>query len=57
MFFVMPKEVRKPVFHHMEIAKKYGGFFRAPTHLLEPEVPWENIMADVKACKECPVRF
>jgi len=24
----------------------------APTHLLEPEAPWENVMALVEACRE-----
>ena len=23
-----------------------------PTHLIEPEVPWENILAYVEACRE-----
>ena len=47
-----PEDVRKTVFAHMEIAKKYGGLFPAPAHLLEPEVPWENIMAYIKACQD-----
>lgn len=28
-----------------------GGLFVSPTHLLEPEVPWENILAYVDACR------
>lgn len=38
-----------------EIYNLYGGLFVAPTHLLEPEVPWENIEAYVEACREYKV--
>jgi uroporphyrinogen decarboxylase len=31
---------------------KGGGLVLAPTHMLEPEVPWENIIAFVEAVKE-----
>ncbi len=46
------EEVRAKVFEHMEIAKPFGGLLPAPTHLLEPEVPWENILAYVEACRD-----
>lgn len=52
MPFGTPQQVREKVFEHMEIAKDKGGLFPAPTHLLEPEVPWENILAYVQACKD-----
>ena len=29
-----------------------GGLVLAPTHVLEPEVPWKNIDAFVEACRE-----
>ena len=29
-----------------------GGLVLAPTHVLEPEVPWANIDAFVEACRE-----
>jgi len=29
-----------------------GGFLIAPTHLVEPEVPWENIVAFIEAVEE-----
>ena len=29
-----------------------GGFLIAPTHVVEPEVPWENIMAFMDAVNE-----
>ena len=28
------------------------GYFPCPTHVLEPEVPWENIMAFFRAVGE-----
>jgi uroporphyrinogen decarboxylase len=34
------------------LAGRNGGLFCCPTHLLEPEVPWENIEAYVNACNE-----
>ena len=52
MPFGTPDEVRAKVFEHMEIAKTLGGLLPAPTHLLEPEVPWENILAYAEACRD-----
>jgi uroporphyrinogen decarboxylase len=52
MPFGTPEEVREVVFNNLKIAGSKGGLFIAPTHLLEPEVPWENIMAYVQACKD-----
>jgi uroporphyrinogen decarboxylase len=52
MPFGSPEDVRKEVFRNLELAGDKGGLFVAPTHLLEPEVPWENIIAYVEACKE-----
>jgi uroporphyrinogen decarboxylase len=40
-----PEEIRKEVFRNLEIAGEKGGLFCCPTHMLEPEVPWENIEA------------
>ena len=45
-----PAEVRREVERNLKIAGDHGGLFPAPTHLLEPEVPWENILAYVDAC-------
>ena len=55
MPFGTPKEVKQQVWKNLDIAKKHGGLFVAPTHLLEPEVPWENIVAYVEACREYEV--
>ena len=52
MPFGTPEDVRREVFKNLDIAKEKGGLFAAPTHVLEPEVPWENIIAYVDACRE-----
>lgn len=41
--------------HVKEVIEKYGtsgGLLISPTHVLEPEVPLENINALVEACRE-----
>ena len=48
----LPEEVKAVVKKHLDIAGPKGGLFVAPTHLLEPEVPWENIRAYMEACSE-----
>ena len=52
MPFGTPDEVRREVFKNLDIAGKKGGLFVAPTHILEPEVPIENLIAYVTACEE-----
>ena len=52
MPFGAPEQVYKEVFRNLEIAGEKGGLFCCPTHLLEPEVPWENIEAYVNACRD-----
>lgn len=54
MPFGTPEEVRAEVWKNLDIAKE-GGLFVAPTHLLEPEVPWQNIRAYVQACRDYPL--
>lgn len=50
MPFGTPKEVREKVFENLDIAGKKGGLYVCPTHLLEPEVPVENVVAYIQAC-------
>jgi uroporphyrinogen decarboxylase len=50
MPFGTPEEVKNEVKRNLEIAGKKGGLFCCPTHLLEPEVPWENVEAYIEAC-------
>ena len=42
----------KRVLTAMRRAEPDRGLLIAPTHLVEPEVPWENIMALVEAVEE-----
>jgi uroporphyrinogen decarboxylase len=48
-----PAEVKACVRRLFETVGKGGGFLCAPSHVLEPEVPWENVEAFIEACREC----
>jgi len=50
MPFGTPDDVRQVVTENLRIAGDKGGLLVCPTHVVEPEVPWENIMAYVQAC-------
>lgn len=52
MPFGTPDDIRREVYKNLEIAGDKGGLFVAPTHLLEPEVPIENVIAYIKACND-----
>jgi len=52
MPFSTPEEVKETIRRYYKLAGENGGLFAAPTHLLEPEVPWQNILAYVEACRE-----
>ena len=52
MPFGTPDEVRRKVFENLDIAGKQGGLYVGPTHVLEPEVPVENILAYIQACMD-----
>ena len=52
MPFGGPDDVRQCVKDLIEVVGKDGGFLIAPTHLVEPEVPWENITAFIDAVDE-----
>ena len=56
MPFGTPAEVRAEVLRNLEIAGDKGGLFCCPTHMLEPEVPWDNILAYVDAVHEFAAR-
>lgn len=55
MPFGTPEQVRQKVQEHLDIAGAKGGLFCAPTHMLEPEVPMENILAYVDAIEHYQV--
>ena len=46
-----PEEVIAEVHKNLDIAGPKGGLMAAPTHLLEPEVPFENVLAYAEACR------
>ena len=50
--FGTAEEVRAKVKLYCEEVGKGGGLWIAPTHLVEPEVPWENILAFVEMADE-----
>lgn len=52
MPFGTPEDVRREVFKNLDIAGKKGGLYVCPTHMLEPEVPLENVLAYIKACQD-----
>ncbi|HBL77403.1 MAG: hypothetical protein A2W90_21460 [Bacteroidetes bacterium GWF2_42_66] len=55
MPFATPKQVKELTTKNLGIAGKKGGLLCCPTHMLEPEVPWENIEAYMEACREFKV--
>ena len=52
MPFGTAQDVRENVRRMIETVGAGGGLLVAPTHLLEPEVPWENIEALIQAVKD-----
>lgn len=52
MPFGTPDEIKKFVKETLDFAGAKGGLIIAPTHILEPEVPVENVIAYIDACKE-----
>ncbi len=51
MPFGSPDDVKAVVERNLKIAGTRGGLWVAPTHMLEPEVPYENVKAYVTACR------
>jgi len=52
MPFGRPRDVRTAVQKMIETVGAGGGLLLAPTHVIEPDVPWENVLAFVEACRE-----
>jgi len=50
--FGTPEEVELEVKTRIETVGKNGGLYLSPTHVLPPEVPYENIFAFVEAVKK-----
>jgi uroporphyrinogen decarboxylase len=52
MPFGSPQEVKQAVKRVIEILGSGGGAVLAPTHALQPDVPWENVVAFFEAVDE-----
>ena len=52
MPFGTPQDVRAVVKERIETVGAGGGLLISPTHTLEPEVPWENVLAFIEAVRE-----
>jgi uroporphyrinogen decarboxylase len=52
MPFGTPQDVRDTVKRNLDFFGTKGGLLCCPTHMLEPEVPWENIEAYLEACRQ-----
>jgi len=52
MPFATPAEVKQVIKERIETVGKDGGLLLAPTHVIEPEVPWDNILAFFDAVDE-----
>lgn len=50
--FGTPEDVRQNVKWLIETVGKGGGLYLAPTHVIEPDVPWENIVAFFEAVND-----
>ncbi|HXG24977.1 MAG TPA: uroporphyrinogen decarboxylase family protein [Chthonomonadales bacterium] len=50
--FGTPEDVRREVKTRVETVGVGGGLLLAPTHMIEPDVPWENVVALVEAVEE-----
>ncbi len=50
--FGTPEEVKTTTLSRLEKCSDNGGIVIGPTHLVEPEVPWENLMAIIEAVRE-----
>lgn len=47
--FGTPEQVRDEVKRCIEVLGKDGGYLVGPNHFIEPEVPWDNLMAYFEA--------
>jgi len=50
--FGTPEDVRNEVRERMETIGKGGGLVIAPSHVIPPETPWENVLAFFDAVEE-----
>lgn len=50
--FGTPDDVKREVKLRMETVGRNGGLLIGPAHMIEPEVPWENLVAFMEAVEE-----
>jgi uroporphyrinogen decarboxylase len=50
--FGTPAQVRQTIRTTIEQMAAGGGLYLSPTHILQADVPWENLLAFVEAAKE-----
>lgn len=50
--FGTPADVKAVVEKNLRICGAKGGIVIGPTHMVEPEVPWENLVAMKEACEQ-----
>lgn len=50
--FGKPEEIKEVCLSRLKKCGKKGGLVIGPTHLVEPEVPWENLVAITEAVKQ-----
>jgi uroporphyrinogen decarboxylase len=50
-------EVYKQTINNLTKCGSRGGIVIGPTHMVEPEVPWENLMAITKAAKDFEIKI
>lgn len=50
--FGTPEDVRQEVKQRMNTIGKGGGLLIGPAHMIEPEVPWENLISMMDAIEE-----
>lgn len=51
MPFGTTSDVENIIKENLDYVGSQGGLFICPTHMIEPEVPFENILAYIEACK------
>jgi uroporphyrinogen decarboxylase len=51
------EEVKRVTLSRLDKCGNRGGIVIGPTHIVEPEVPWENLMAIIEAVKEFESRY
>ena len=52
MPYATPKEVTLKVAELVALLGRRGGLLIAPSHILEPDVPWDNVLAFIQAAKK-----